>query len=281
MNFDAAALSYVRYVLGELNLKPGALAQKSGISASTLTRALNDPKHKFKLSMTTLQKIADFSRINPAPFLEAQDTAELTLGTAHRPDLYKSGSPNEALNNYKLDVTLFIGDIAAGQWKEPSPFNYYDYGALRLTSVHHSPKDCCAYAVCDDSADMIAAMGEALFCIRIDKAEEERIENLIAKNKDSMWGYGPVIVERRSKDAFKVEITARMIRRRRDGIPGWELVSLHRADHSKADKKKAPLIPKVFIDRYGGNDEFRVLAAVQYVLRDTTDANNRLLFDRE
>lgn len=78
MNFDAAALAYVRFVLAEKDLKPGALAKNAGVSASTLTRALNDPNHKFKLALTTLEKISDYSGISLAPFLEAKDAAEFT-----------------------------------------------------------------------------------------------------------------------------------------------------------------------------------------------------------
>jgi predicted transcriptional regulator len=54
--------SYVQDVLQRHNLKPGALAEKVGIQPSTLTRALNDPDHKFKFSVGTLQKIREWDR---------------------------------------------------------------------------------------------------------------------------------------------------------------------------------------------------------------------------
>jgi hypothetical protein len=66
MNFETAALAYVRHVLSECRLSARGLAIAAGISPSTLTRALNDPKHKFTLSMKTIEKIAQYSGINPA-----------------------------------------------------------------------------------------------------------------------------------------------------------------------------------------------------------------------
>jgi transcriptional regulator with XRE-family HTH domain len=274
MNFDAAALAYVRYVLQDKNLKPGALAREAGISASTLTRALNDPNHKFKLSMTTLEKIAEYSGINLAPFLEAKTTADLTLDSAHREDFYKPGH-DAAGSGGGFKVTLIIGDVAAGRWIEPSPFNYFDYGALFLTSSNREPRDCFAYVVRDDSANMFADNRDILFCTKI---EEQKVEEYHTK-PNQHYGEGPVIVERRSKDAFKIELTARLIRRRRDGVPGWELLSGRREDHDP-DRKSRPRIPRVFLDKYGGNDEIKVIGQVENVIRgDTHEALNAILFD--
>src|SRR5207249_8741620 len=116
MNFEAAALAYVRYVLAETDLKPGALAQKAGISASTLTRALNDPKHKFTLSMRTIERIANASGINPASFLEAKDSTELTTGLFHRTDLSSRAAggveEDKYLDKFGKNYTLIVGEIA-------------------------------------------------------------------------------------------------------------------------------------------------------------------------
>ncbi|WP_354178697.1 helix-turn-helix transcriptional regulator [Bradyrhizobium sp. LA6.1] len=284
MNFDAAALAYVRYVLEENNLKPGALARKAGISASTLTRALNDPEHKFKLSMSTLQKIADFTGISPAPFLDSKSTVDLTLTEAHQPAIYKPGERPAPMGLHEAgyNFTFVIGDVAAGVWIDPAPFNYMEYGPLHLTHTIKSSKECFAYVVRDASANMIAENGDILFCLKTDEADVERY---IEVRPEADYGAGPVIVERRSKDAFKVEHTARLIRRRRDGVPGWELVSAHYEDHFAGKKERGagrPLIERVFIDKYGGNDEFRVVGVVQNVIRgDTTDVLNWLLFDHK
>jgi hypothetical protein len=278
MNFDTAALAYVRYVLAELDLKPGALARKSGISASTLTRALNDPNHKFKLSMTTLEKIAEFSGVNVAPFLQANDTAELTLADVHDPQILRPSGENTSFSHFK--VTMVIGAVAANQWFEPGPVNWMDYGPLMITHSTRSPKDCFCFVVQDKSADMIADSGDFLFCTR----PRADVDEFLKENpKSSSVGAGPVLVERRSKDAFKVEHTARLIRRRMDRSGGWELISAHRADHfprSDETKKKKPLIQRVLLDDYYGNDEIRVIGEVELVVRgDTGNAIDWLLSD--
>ncbi len=277
MNFDTAALAYVRYVLGELNLKPGALARKSGVSASTLTRALNDPNHKFKLSMTTLEKIAEFSGVSLAPFLQAKDTTELTLADLHDPQALRPGGDNESVSKFK--VTMVIGAVTANEWFEPGPVNYMAYTPLLITHSVRRPKDCFCFVVQDDSADMIANPGDLLFCTR---ARADVKELLKEDPKSPFAGAGPVLVERRSRDAFKVEHTARFIRQRHDGSSrGWELISAHRADHSSRShgtKRKKPLIHRILLDHYGGNDEVKVIGEIEYVIRgDTGNAIGRLL----
>jgi phage repressor protein C with HTH and peptisase S24 domain len=52
-----AALEYLRYVLAETGLSPGALAKKVGVAGSTFTRPLNANDYKFAISTTTLNKI--------------------------------------------------------------------------------------------------------------------------------------------------------------------------------------------------------------------------------
>lgn len=54
--------SYILDVMRRHNLKPGGLAEKVGIAGSTLSRALNDPQHKFKFSVGTIQKIREWDR---------------------------------------------------------------------------------------------------------------------------------------------------------------------------------------------------------------------------
>jgi transcriptional regulator with XRE-family HTH domain len=77
MDFEAASLAYIRYVMAQGGLSAARLARMAGVSPSTLTRALNDPNHKFTLSMKTIEKIATFSKINPAPFLQAKDAPQI------------------------------------------------------------------------------------------------------------------------------------------------------------------------------------------------------------
>lgn len=64
---DLWHLDYIRQVMAQRGLSATALAAKAGISSTTLTRALNSPDHKFRLSLTTLNKIRDATGIE---FLE-------------------------------------------------------------------------------------------------------------------------------------------------------------------------------------------------------------------
>lgn len=269
MNFDAAARAYVRYVLEEKHLKPGALALKAGISASTLTRALNDPKHKFKLSMTTLEKIASFSGISFAPFLEAKDSADLTARVTNL------GWNTNSSADKAYPHTVLIGETAVGKWREPSVINYFDYGPLTLRSTIDDPKNCFGCFVGDDSADLIADRGDVFFCRKIDDeivADIKRAPNLGA-------GSGPVIVEKRSRDAFRVELTCRLIKQRKDGM--WDLLSAHRADHFEPESRDRPKVEQITLEHYSGNGIVKILGFVEWVIRSqsTTDVKNWLLFD--
>lgn len=54
--------AYVQDVLTRYKLTPGGLAAKIKVSASTISRAMNDPNHKFKFSLGTLQKIKEWDQ---------------------------------------------------------------------------------------------------------------------------------------------------------------------------------------------------------------------------
>lgn len=278
MNFETKALAYVRHVLETLQEKPGGLAVKAGLSPSTLTRALNDPGHKFKLSMTTLEKIAEVSGINPGPFLEAEDAAGLTLNEVHRTDLLRDGPKDTRPFRW----TLIVGDVQANVWKEPAGYPYMDVGPLHLTSTVREPKDCFAYIMRDESANLLAAPDDILFCTRIDEkylATVQREE----PHRDSPNPYrsaldGPVIVERRSKDAFKVEHTLRYLRRQANGS-GWELLSARTEDYPELDPDKPAkrrLFAPVQLPEIPGTEEYRIVGHCEFVLRNDHQEQNFL-----
>lgn len=277
MNFEIKALAYVRHVLETLQLKPGALAVKAGLAPSTLTRALNDPGHKFKMSMTTLEKIAEASGINPGPFLDAEDTAALTLNEVYRPDLFRA-PPKPPEPQFKW--TLVVGEVQANVWIEPGGYPYMDFGPLHVTSVIREPKDCFAYIMRDESANLLAGPGDILFCTRIGPRDLETVQrDEPYRDMPNPWRdaiNGPVIVERRSKDAFKVEITLRYLRRQRGG-PGWELLSARREDYPEGSTPpKRRLLAPVQLPQLPGTDEFRIIGRCEHVLRSDTDARNFL-----
>ena len=55
-------MAFVREVIDRRGISLGALAIAAKIAPSTLTRALNDPSHKFTLSTKTIQKIREWDR---------------------------------------------------------------------------------------------------------------------------------------------------------------------------------------------------------------------------
>lgn len=67
-------IDYVRTVMARTGLSATALANRAGIASTTLTRAMNDPHHKFQLSLSTLQKIQAATGI---PFLDPESGPSL------------------------------------------------------------------------------------------------------------------------------------------------------------------------------------------------------------
>jgi phage repressor protein C with HTH and peptisase S24 domain len=72
--------SYLRAVLAQTGLDGAALAKKSGLSASTINRPLNDPEWPTHLSLSTLRKIADATKIPVPPDLLGGQTADSPSG---------------------------------------------------------------------------------------------------------------------------------------------------------------------------------------------------------
>lgn len=63
-------LEYLNRVMSELGITASALAERAGVSNTTLTRPLNNPAHKFRLSNTTLEKIRAATGI---PFFSSEN----------------------------------------------------------------------------------------------------------------------------------------------------------------------------------------------------------------
>jgi len=81
-----AAKAYVRHVLEMTGLSASSLAKRVGVASTTLTRALNDPQHKFALSTSTLERIARGTGISPARFFETMADQSASLAGSTSPD---------------------------------------------------------------------------------------------------------------------------------------------------------------------------------------------------
>ena len=122
MKMEAAAIAYVRYVLNVTQLTPSGLAKKAKISSTTLTRALNDPNHKFTLSTTTLDKIAGATGIPMAPFFDAEDQVNLTTASHHPPEAFEARPQKRGVNRETpfSAMIVVIGEVSSGYWQDPS-----------------------------------------------------------------------------------------------------------------------------------------------------------------
>lgn len=95
--YREAAIAYLRRVKGESPLSLNEIAQRVGVSHTTLTRPLNSASYKYVPKFGTLQKIADLTGI-PLP-------RELTPAN--------SGLPTTA----PLSLLSVRGVVAAGMWQ--------------------------------------------------------------------------------------------------------------------------------------------------------------------
>ncbi|MBB4103552.1 helix-turn-helix domain-containing protein [Allorhizobium borbori] len=167
--YDAAAKTYVRYVLDELKLSPSALARGAGLSSTTLTRALNDPGHKFTLSTSTLGKIMKFSGINFNPFFEAKDFAEMSMAPFERDDITdESWGPAKPFDPARSEghVTIVIGHAAAGVWKVPELLKLEKHPPLWVTLPKVNATDAFGLLIDDDSSSPSVERGEYALCLR-------------------------------------------------------------------------------------------------------------------
>lgn len=252
MNFNAAALAYVRFVLEQMHISPHALATGAGIAPSTLSRALNDPKHKFSLSGKTIEKIAEFSGINPGAFLEAQDVAQLSTEHMFRPDVFnkekwgeQGWSPASEQDQAGPRVTMFAGVIESGKWKEPTVLDWTYYPPVLYRHSSYASRDCFACYVKGDSADLFAQDGDTLYCIRLEASgrTNHRVRHV-------------VVVQTERRDQFMIELSCRIIDPKAGG--GWVM---HGASKSKEYHKP------VFIQDLTAAKSMKILGIVDCVLR--------------
>jgi hypothetical protein len=247
---SAAALAYVRHVLAETGMSPSALAKKAKISSTTLTRALNDPQHKFTLTVKTLQKIGSASGVDPIGFLQATNSVDLAAVPQLRPGVYdeKIWGTGADFIDEASNLTLVAGDIRAGVWQEFSVLSINDAAPLDMRSAWFPPKECFALRVRDDSVDRFANPDDLLYCVRT--AQVAKVSEHTLKRR------ALAIVERRSKDGFKFELTARRMTFARER---WTF------NFASSNNKLAKGEPITVRDLT--SPEFTVLGIVTWVLR--------------
>lgn len=128
------ARDYVLYVMKRTGFSASKLAKEAGLSTTTLTRTLNDPKHRFTLSNTTLNKIREFSNIDYAPFLSLDlDTVARSIHMLENND-YEYPPPAEF--DAPLDAIVVMGEVQAGIWREVQFLDDTFLGTLFLQPTH-------------------------------------------------------------------------------------------------------------------------------------------------
>lgn len=173
---NSAGKEYAAFVMREMGLSPSALAKGAKLATTTLTRALNDPTHKFNLSTTTINKIAKFSGISPAPFFQAGDYAEMALSPLHREDMYlraPMGRVRMSEEATPRNLTYVIGKAAAGIWRSPEIASSYDAQALWIAVPDFKESQVFALDMADDSAAPFIRDGEYALCRRPYEKNEE------------------------------------------------------------------------------------------------------------
>lgn len=188
--------SYIRHVLGMLEISASGLAKKSGVSASTITRFLNSPDHKFTVSSTTIAKIAESSGISPVPFLDGGRNPSERAEFQTVEDNFAADAVT--LVEYEVNPGAWIdikrhtsSRLEMGFWIPPLRMNGVQFYAL----------------VKGRSIDAFAKDGEYLFCMR---AEPDWTFETMSTNDLA-------IIETSTDDRRLVEVSAMRVRIGLDG----------------------------------------------------------------
>lgn len=253
--FQTASKAYIRFVLDELKLSPSGLAKRAEIASTTLTRALNDPSHKFTLSMKTLGKIVSASGISPQPFFESTDFVDMSMVPYASPALYdESWGTNvnataRELEKNDASSTIVIGETAAGVWKAPELARLEDAGMLFLAVPNHRKVDTFALKVGDDTGEPYVHEQEYVICVR---------------RQADRWSLGHgdlVVVERRRDGHSLIELTIRRLIEVPDGTP-----------YLRFDNPSAKIREMIQLDhQFSDTPEMKILGQVSYVVRHVHD----------
>ncbi|MND22641.1 hypothetical protein D3C80_130240 [compost metagenome] len=202
--FDTRAKTYVKFVLDEMKVSPSKLAKMAGLSPTTLTRALNDPTHKFTLSMSTIGKIYKASGINFHPFFESGDFVELSMAPYDRQDFYDEETWGEGSNIVREEPpvegsTAVIGEAIAGTYTYPRIASVGEFGALWLRVPRSTQSNSFAVRAGDNNMAPYIKPGEYAVCLRV------------TEDKSVLTHGSMVVVERWTASPRLMELTLRRL----------------------------------------------------------------------
>lgn len=178
--YRAAAVAYLQRVRDESGMTLNEIAQRVGVSHTTLTRPLSNPDYKYVPKFATLQRIALHTRIPLPP--------ELTNDISGLPDVAR------------LRVLSVRGIVAAGMWQSAE---VSQDGSLGVSTMVEDPR----YAGLPQWAEIVN--GPSMNRTYLEGDYLHVIDG-------PSLGYFPypgddVIVERRSEQDGKVERTCKRI----------------------------------------------------------------------
>ncbi len=216
MNKDMAddvrhgALQYLRFVLDHTKLSPSALAKEAKVAPSTLNRPLNDPRHSFTLSTSTLEKLRAATGVDFTPFLTRNmDTLARTADIFEHADEYHPGDFPHGMGP-RADSIVVAGEVAAGVWRE------VEFGELdQLFVVFLTPTNkelrphTVGLLVKGESLNRIARENDVLVC-----------ESIAGTGNEPRDG-DLVVVERRREQEGLIEVTAKRLRITKAGPELW------------------------------------------------------------
>lgn len=199
-----AGIDYVRFVMKQTGLTASGLAERAGLSPTTLTRALNSKQHKFAFTVTTLDRIRAATEYDYAPFFtwDTEKSSERLGEHLANPDLAEqSWSPTawEGATGYIEKAIPVVGEVAAGVWREVpfETFPLYRLSLALVTSRSQTRNAVIGLVVRGESLNRIAKDGDVLI-----------VENSRETGEQPRSG-DLVVAERRRDDGGIVEVTAK------------------------------------------------------------------------
>lgn len=250
---NAAALTYVHFVLDELKLSPTGLARAAGLAPTTLTRPLNDPHHRFGFSMTTLNKIAAFSGISFAPFFEATDFVGMSMAPMESPTMYDAARWGEPPSEESMSgLAICIGVSRVGVFRSPELATIEDHGFLPLQLPNVKPTEAFCIQIGDLSANIYIPEGFYALCVR-------------SRSAGSIGHGDLVVVERRINNGQLMELSVRRLLVPEDGRP------ILRLDSDAAEFTEVIELPRNFL----GSHEPKIVGVVLYAVGGVGDPELR------
>ncbi len=134
-SYKLALQAWLNAILGETGLTPAALAERAGVSPTTLTRFLNNPDHAHALSGRTVARIVEATGKPAPPFSGASDESPAEF----RQDLGPGGPIGARVRGARAADVVFAPEFPRTQYDPGAGDELalwpFDRAALRAMQV--------------------------------------------------------------------------------------------------------------------------------------------------